>query len=89
MPPALGSVALELQVASSEETSKFAGAVAVILPVKADPVTVTEVEVEAEPVKELRLLEVPAIIVGVEADDVVKFPVSSVILWTTPTALYS
>jgi hypothetical protein len=66
MPPALGSVALELQLASSEETSKFAGAVAVILPVKADPVTVTEVEADDVPVKQLSAPTLPKLIEGVE-----------------------
>jgi len=67
VPPALGSVALELQLASSEETSKFVGAVAVISPLKADPVTVTEVEVDAVPVKQLSAPALPKLIEGVEA----------------------
>jgi len=66
VPPALGRVAEVPQVESSAETSKFVGAVTVMLSVKADPVTATEAEVEAVPEKLLSSPRLPTLIEGVE-----------------------
>jgi hypothetical protein len=60
-------------VLSSDETWKPAGALAAIVVLRAVPVTVTEVDKEAVPVKELNAPALPAVIVGVEGT-VVSMP---------------
>jgi len=68
VPPEVGRVAVEPQTLLSEETSKLLGAVAVIELEREEPVTETEVELEAVPVNVLSALAAPAVMVGVPAE---------------------
>ncbi|NDE18754.1 hypothetical protein EBZ80_28010 [bacterium] len=68
VPPVIGRVAVELQLLLSEETSKLLGAVAVMGTEREEPVTETEVELEAVPVNVLSALAAPAVMVGVPAE---------------------
>lgn len=86
VPPVVDKVAVEFQLLLSEETSKLLGAVAVMEAEREEPVTETEVELEAVPVNVLSAPAAPAVIVGV--DEAVPVMRASSITHLSPVSLF-